>query len=47
MAAEEQSDRIMSDMEEYVKQKHVTQFLHAEKMAPIDIHQHLVNVYGG
>ena len=28
-----------------MKQRCVIEFLHAENMAPIDIHQHLLNVY--
>jgi hypothetical protein len=35
-----------SDMEVRMKQKSVTEFLLAEKMAPIDIQQRLLNVYG-
>ena len=33
-------------MEACMKHKHVTEFLHAEQMAPSDIHQHLWSVYG-
>ena len=40
MAAEGQSD-----MEVRMKQRCETEFLHAEKIAPIDI-PHLMNVYG-
>jgi len=29
-----------------MKQLHITEFIHAEKMAPADIHQHLLNVSG-
>ena len=43
MAAEGQSDRMVSDMEVRMKQKCVTEFQHAENRAPIDIHQHLSN----
>ena len=43
MAAEGQSDRMASDME---VRRCVTEFFHEEKIAPIDIHQHLLNVYG-
>ena len=46
MASEGQSDKMMSDMEMQMKQRCVTEFLHAEKNAPIDIHQCLQNVYG-
>ena len=45
MAAEGQSDKMASDMEVQMKQRCVTEFLHAEKMAPIDIHRHLLNIY--
>ena len=33
-------------MELCIKQTCVTEILHVEKMAPIDIHRHLQNVYG-
>ena len=46
MEAEGQSDRMASDIEMHMKQKCVTEFLHVAKMAPIDIHWHLLNVYG-
>ena len=46
MAAEEQSDRMVSDMEVWMKQRGAIEFLHVEKMAPIDSHLHLPNVYG-
>ena len=36
MAAEGQSDRMVSDMEACIQQRCVTEFLHAEKMTPID-----------
>ena len=45
-AAERQSGRMASDMEAHMKQRCVTEFLHVEKMAPTDIHQHLLNIYG-
>jgi len=32
-------------MEVQMKQSCVTEFLHAEKLAPADIHWHLVNTY--
>jgi hypothetical protein len=35
-----------SDMEECTKQRNVIEFLHAEKIGPIDIHRRLLNVYG-
>ena len=47
MAAEGQSDRMTSDMEVGMKQRYGTELLHVEKIAPIDIHQCLLNVYGG
>ena len=43
MVAEGQSDIMVSDMEVWMKQRCGIEFLHAEKMAPIDIHQHLLN----
>ena len=46
MAAEGQSDTMASDMEVCMKQRCVTEFLHAEKMAPTDIHLCLLNIYG-
>jgi len=46
MAAEGHSDRVVMDMEVQMKQKSVTEFLHAEKMAPTDIHRRLLNVNG-
>jgi len=36
MAAEEQSDRMASDMEAHMEQRCVTEILHVENMAPID-----------
>ena len=33
-------------MEVRMKQRSVTEFLHAEKIAPNDIHRRLLNVYG-
>ena len=46
MAAEGQTDKMASDMEMHTKRRCIIEFLHAEKMAPTDIHRHLVNVYG-
>ncbi len=46
MAAEDQSNRMVSDMEVWMKQRCVTEFLHVGKMALIDIHQHLLNISG-
>ena len=45
MAAEGQSNRMASDMEACMKQRCVIEFLHAEIIAPIDIHQQLLTVY--
>ena len=38
MAAEGQSDRMVSNMEVCMEQRCFTEFLHVEKMAPTDIH---------
>ena len=46
MTAEGQSDRMVSDMELYIKPRGETEFLCAEKMALIDIHCLLWNAYG-
>ena len=46
MAAEGQCGRMASDMEEHLKQRSGIEFLHVEKMPPIDIYQHLLNVCG-
>jgi len=46
MAADEQSDTMADDRKGCVKQRCVIEFLHAEKMAPIDIHWCLLNVSG-
>ena len=46
MAAEVQSDRMASDMEMHLKQMCGIEFLCTEEMAPTDIHQHLLVVYG-
>ena len=46
MAAEWHSDRMISHMEVHMKQRCVTEFVHVEKMAPTDIHQHLLNIPG-
>ena len=44
MAAEGQSEKMGPGMEEHMEQRYVTEFLHTKKMAPIDIHRHLLNV---
>ena len=46
MAAEGQSETVVSDMEACMKQRCGTEFLHAEKMASINVHQHLLNISG-
>ena len=46
VAAQGQSDKMVSNMEVYMKQRCRTEFLHAEKMAPTDIHWCLLNIYG-
>jgi len=46
MAAKGQSDRMMSDMAVWMKHECVTEILHMEYMAPTDIHQYLMNIYG-
>jgi len=38
MAAEGQSDGMSSDTEGWMKQRHVAEFLHEEKVAPTDVH---------
>ena len=46
MAAEGQFDIMVSDMEVRMKKRGITEFLHVEKIASADIHQHLLNIYG-
>ena len=46
MAAEGQSDRMVSDMDVQMEQRSATEILHVEKMAPTDIYWHLLYVYG-
>ena len=46
MTAGGQSDKMASDMEVCMKQIYVIEFLHVEKIARMDIHQRLLNVYG-
>ena len=36
----------LKKMEEHMKQRYVSEFLRVEKMAPIDIHQCWLNIYG-
>ena len=45
MTAEGQSDQTTPDMELLMTQRHVTEFLHSEKIAPTDIQQCLLNIY--
>ena len=45
MAAEGQSDTMVSAIEVRMKERCGIEFLHVEKMAPTAIHQHLLNVY--
>jgi len=44
MAAEGHSDKVMSDLKVCMNQR-CTEFLHAEKNVPIDIHRLLLKVY--
>jgi len=44
MAAEGQSDKMVSDLEVQMKQRCVNEFLHVQKIALIDIHGCLLNV---
>ena len=46
MTEEEQCDKMAADMEVLIKQRCVIEFLHAEKIAPNDIHRRLLKVYG-
>ena len=46
MATERQSDKMASDMGVCTRQRGVTKFLHAGKIAPTDIHQCLLNISG-
>ena len=39
-------DRMVSDMEMCMKQRCISEFLQAEKMKPISIHQSSLNIYG-
>jgi len=47
MAADGQSDKMVSDLEVQVKQWCGTEFLHVEKMTPTDIHQCLLMSVSG
>ena len=46
MAAEGQSDKVVPDMEAWMKQRCVTEFLHAKEIVPIDINWCLQNICG-
>ena len=46
MAAEDQSDRMSSDMKVQMKQRYAIVCFLAEKMVPTDIRQHLLSIYG-
>lgn len=46
MAAEGQSETTVSDMEVLMKKRCGIEFLHVEKMAPIDIYQCFLNTSG-
>ena len=46
MAAEEQSDKMASDMEVCMKQRYIIEFIHAGKIIPIAIHWALQNIHG-
>lgn len=37
---------MVSDIKAHVKQRCVTEFLCAEKVAPVDVHRHLLKIYG-
>ena len=45
MAAEGHSDKTVPYIEVCMEQRSVTEFLHVEKMVPIDLHGCLLNVY--
>ena len=45
IAAEKQSEKMASDMEESMKKRDATEFLHAPQIAPTDILWHLLNIY--
>lgn len=47
MSADEQYDKLASDMEVHLKQIYEIEFLHVAKTALTDIHRHLMNTEGG
>jgi len=46
IAVEGKSNRMESDTEVRMKQRSLIEFLHVEKIAPLDIHWCLLNVHG-
>jgi len=46
MVADKQSDKMASDMEVWVKQRRINEYLHVEKIVSIDIYWCLLNVSG-
>jgi len=46
MAAEGQTDKMVSDMEMHIEQKCDTEFLHVKKIAPSNNHQHSLSTDG-
>lgn len=46
MAAEDQSDRMSSDMKVQMKQRYVIECFHSEKIVPTDICLHLLSISG-
>ena len=46
MAADGQTDKMLSDVKVQMKQRCVIEFLHVEKVAYTDIHRCFLNVYG-
>jgi hypothetical protein len=44
ITAEDQSGKLVSDMEVHTKQRCITEFLYAANIAPTDIHQCLLRV---
>ena len=45
MAAQGQSNKMVSDMKVHMKQSCVIEFLHVKNITPADIHQHLLKTY--
>ena len=46
MEAEGQSDKMVSDVEVYLRKRFGIKFLHVEKMVLINSHRYLLNIYG-